>query len=462
MLSSSTRNSIATTSPPQRKLARSLSLSQVVVIGLAYLTPMTVFDSFVIVSQKTSGHVPSAYILALVIMLLTAVSYGKLAKRFPQAGSAYTYVQKSIGNRSGFMIGWLSLLDYILLPMVNALLARIYLEALFPEVAGWIWVTVFVILITLINLRSVNWVAHVNLICVLIQVTMMVVFVLLVWRGLAHGQGVNEGFTIVPFYSAQLAWVPIISGATVLCFSFLGFDAVSTLSEEVKQPERVIPRAIFLIALYGGIIFVLVSYFIQVYFPNQSQLSNPDNALPEIALFVGGKLFQSMMLCCTLVGVFASGIACQTSVSRLLFAMGRDRVFPQRLFGYLHPEWKTPIFNTLFVGVIALSAIYLDLETAMSLINFGALVAFTFVNLAVIRQFYYRERLRTTKTHHFQYLVLPVIGVLGIGMLWLNLSWSALVLGVSWGAMGVLYMGYKTGGFRRNMPTMHDTHLPMS
>lgn len=460
MLSSSSRNSIATTSPPTRKLQRSLTLGQVVVIGLAYLTPMTVFDSFVIVSQKTSGHVPSAYILALVIMLLTAFSYGKLAKRFPQAGSAYTYVQKSIGNQCGFIVGWLSLLDYILLPMVNALLARIYLEALFPEVAGWVWVAGFVVLITAVNLRSVNWVAHVNTICVAIQVIMMSVFVLLVWRGLAHGEGMNQGFTTTPFYSQQLAWIPIISGATVLCFSFLGFDAVSTLSEEVKQPERVIPRAIFLIALYGGIIFILVSYFIQAYFPDQAQLSNPDNALPEIALFVGGKLFQSMMLCCTLVGVFASGIACQTSVSRLLFAMGRDRVFSPKLFGYLHPKWKTPVFNTLFVGLVALSAIFLDLETAMSLINFGALVAFTFVNISVIRQFYWREQLRTTRTHHVQYLVLPIMGVMGIGLLWLNLSWSAMMLGLSWGTLGVIYMGYKTRGFKQKMPTMQDAHAP--
>lgn len=439
------------------KLRRSLSLRQVVIIGLAYLTPMTVFDSFAIVSRKTAGHVPSAYLLALGIMLLTALSYGKLARHFPQAGSAYTYVQKIIGSHIGFMVGWLSLMDYILLPMVNALLAQIYLSALFPSVSSWIWVTGFVAMITAVNLRSVNWVAHINTVLVLIQVVMMAVFVILVWHGLATHEYHEHVLSMGPFMSENAHLMPMLAGATVLCFSFLGFDAVSTLSEEVHQPVRVIPKAIFLVALYGGLIFIGVSYFIQLYFPASGQL-DPDNALPEIAMFVGGKLFQLLMLSCALVGVLASGIACQTSVSRLLFVMGRDRVFSARFFAYLHPEWGTPVLNTLFVGAVALSALCFDLENAMAMINFGALVAFTFVNLAVIRHFYIRLQRRNTLSDHLHYLILPLLGVAGIGILWVNLSKPALILGLSWAAIGIVFMCYKTRGLRRAMPTFGDSH----
>lgn len=439
------------------KLRRSLSLRHVVVIGLAYLTPMTVFDSFAIVSQKTGGHVPSAYLLALGIMLLTALSYGQLARQFPQAGSAYTYVQKIIGNRIGFMVGWLSLMDYILLPMVNALLAQIYLSALFPSVPSWMWVAGFVALITAINLRSVNWVAHINTVLVWIQVIMMAIFVALVWHGLATQEYRQHVFGMGPFLSENAHLMPTLAGATVLCFSFLGFDAVSTLSEEVHQPVRVIPKAIFLVALYGGLMFIGVSYFIQLYFPASGQL-DPDNALPEIAIFVGGKLFQTLMLGCALVGVLASGIACQTSVSRLLFVMGRDRVFPSRFFAYLHPVWGTPVLNTLFVGAVALSALCFDLENAMAMINFGALIAFTFVNLAVIRHFYIRLRRRNTWKDHLMYLVLPLLGVAGIGVLWLNLSKPALILGLSWAVLGLAFMCYKTQGLRHAMPVFDDAH----
>ena len=439
------------------KLRRSLSLRQVVVIGLAYLTPMTVFDSFAIVSQKTAGHVPSAYVLALGIMLLTALSYGKLARHFPQAGSAYTYVQKIMGSHAGFMVGWLSLMDYILLPMVNALLAQIYLSALFPSVPAWIWVTGFVAMITAVNLRSVNWVAHVNTLLVWIQVVMMAVFVILVWHGLASHQ-YHQVLSISPFLSESAHMMPMLAGATVLCFSFLGFDAVSTLSEEVRQPARVIPKAIFLVALYGGIIFIGVSYFIQLYFPTNGQI-DPDNALPDIARFVGGTLFQTMMLGCALVGVLASGIACQTSVSRLLFVMGRDGVFPSRFFAYLHPVWGTPVLNTLFVAVVALSAIFFDLENAMAMINFGALVAFTFVNVAVIRHFYIRLQRRHCWKDHVRYLVLPALGIAGVGLLWLNLSKPALILGLSWALLGLIFMCYKTHGLRQAMPTFGDAHV---
>ncbi|WP_313296776.1 APC family permease, partial [Pseudomonas sp.] len=149
--------------PGSGQFRKSLRLWHVVIIGLAYLTPMTVFDTFGIVSGITSGHVPSAYLLALAGVLFTAVSYGTLVRRFPQSGSAYTYTQRAINPHVGFLVGWSSLLDYLLLPMVNALLAKLYLSAMFPEVPAWVWVASFVGLISLINMRSINLVAHFNL-----------------------------------------------------------------------------------------------------------------------------------------------------------------------------------------------------------------------------------------------------------------------------------------------------------
>lgn len=170
---------------------KSLRLWHVVIIGLAYLTPMTVFDTFGIVSGITSGHVPSAYLLALAGVLFTAVSYGTLVRRFPQSGSAYTYTQRAINPHVGFLVGWSSLLDYLLLPMVNALLAKLYLSAMFPEVPEWMWVAGFVTLISLINMRSINLVAHFNLLFVVVQLAIMSVFIYLCVRGLGQGEGLG-------------------------------------------------------------------------------------------------------------------------------------------------------------------------------------------------------------------------------------------------------------------------------
>ncbi|MFI8418152.1 APC family permease [Serratia sp. NPDC078593] len=434
------------------QLRKSLKLWQVVMMGLAYLTPMTVFDTFGIVSGVTDGHVPASYLFALAGVLFTAISYGKLVRQFPAAGSAYTYAQKAINPHVGFLVGWSSLLDYLFLPMINTLLAKIYLTALFPEVPPWVWVASFVCIMTAINLKSVNVVANFNTLFVLVQLMIIAVFIFLVIHGLNKGEGVGTVWSLQPFVSENAHLLPIITGATILCFSFLGFDAVTTLSEETPNAAKVIPRAIFLTALYGGVIFISVSFFIQLFFPTIERFKQPDAALPEIALYVGGKLFMSIFLCTTFINTLASGLASQASVSRLLYVMGRDNVFPEKIFGYVHPKWRTPTLNVVMVGIVALSSLWFDLVTATALINFGALVAFTFVNLSVISHFFIREGRNKTWRDRFHFLILPLVGALTVGVLWLNLEKSSLTMGLTWAALGFGYLVYLTRRFRQPPP----------
>ncbi|WP_127959571.1 APC family permease [Serratia microhaemolytica] len=434
------------------QLRKTLKLWQVVMMGLAYLTPMTVFDTFGIVSGVTDGHVPTSYLFALAGVLFTAISYGKLVRQYPTSGSAYTYTQKAINPHVGFLVGWASLLDYLFLPMINTLLAKIYLTALFPEVPTWVWVVGFVTIMTAINLSSVSLVANFNTLFVLVQLAIIVVFIFLVVQGLHNGEGQGTVWSLQPFVSEHAHLLPIITGATILCFSFLGFDAVTTLSEETPEAARVIPRAIFLTALYGGVIFISVSFFIQLFFPTIERFDSPDEALPEIALYVGGKLFQAIFLCTTFINTLASGLASHATVSRLLYVMGRDNVFPERFFGYIHPRWRTPTLNVLMVGIVALSALFFDLVTATALINFGALVAFTFVNLSVINHFFIRQRRNKSWKDRFNFLVLPLIGALTVSVLWLNLERTSLTMGLVWAALGFAYLVYLTRLFRQPPP----------
>jgi amino acid transporter len=288
----------------------------------------------------------------------------------------------------------------------------------------------------------------------------MVVFMGLLIRGVYMGEGAGTLASTKPFFSENAHVVPMITGATILCFSFLGFDGISSLSEETPNAGKVIPKAIFLTALIGGIIFVVVSYFLQLYFPDISRFHDPDASQPEIMLYVAGKFFQSVILCFSCVTVLASGMAAHAGVSRLLYVMGRDGVFPEKLFGYVHPKWRTPTFNVMLVGVVAMSAVTFDLVTATALINFGALVAFTFVNLSVISQFYIREQKNKTFKDHLHYLVLPVIGALTVGALWLNLEASSMTLGLVWGAIGLGYLAFITNFFREKPPQMSGEIAP--
>ncbi|WP_042859691.1 APC family permease [Dickeya sp. NCPPB 3274] len=446
----------STVSTPRVQLRKTLTLVPVVMMGLAYMQPMTLFDTFGIVSGLTDGHVATAYAFALIAILFTALSYGKLVRRFPSAGSAYTYAQKAISPTVGFMVGWSSLLDYLFMPMINILLAKIYFETLIPSIPSWIFVVLLVGFMTLSNLRGIKTVANFNSLIVVLQVAVMVAITGMVIYGVAHGEGAGTLTSSRPFWSDNAHVVPMITGATILCFSFLGFDGISSLSEETKDAGRVIPKAIFLTALLGGVIFVVVSYFLQLYFPDISRFQHPDASQPEIMLYVAGKAFQFGILIFSCVTVLASGMAAHAGVSRLMYVMGRDGVFPERFFGYVHPHWRTPALNVLLVGVIALSAISFDLVTATALINFGALVAFTFVNLSVISQFYIRERRNKTLKDNVNYLILPVMGALTVGALWLNLESTSMTLGLVWAAIGLLYLTFVTRSFKQPVPQYNE------
>nr|WP_314263840.1 APC family permease [uncultured Moellerella sp.] len=438
------------------QLAKTLTLMQVVMIGLAYLQPMTIFDTFGMVSERTGGHVPTSYFIALVAILFTALSYGKLVKRFPSAGSAYTYAQKSMSPHIGFMVGWTSLLSYIFMPMINILLAKIYLQAIFPSVEPWIFVVGLVFIMTAANMRGVNIIANISTIIVMIQIAVMAVFTGLMIHGISGGEGTGEVWSFKPFTDDNMELVPLIAGATILCFSFLGFDGISSLSEETPNAGKVIPRAIFLTALIGGLIFIVVSFFLQQFFPDVSRFENINETQPDIMKYVAGTFFQSIILVFSCVTVLASGIASHAGSSRLMYVMGRDGVFPERFFGYVHPQWRTPAFNILLVGILALGAIWFEMDFATALINFGALIAFTFVNISVISQFYIRERRYTGILNTINYLILPIIGALTVCVLWFYIEEDSMIYGLIWSAIGFTYMAIITRRFRRPMPQMSD------
>ncbi|WP_240511867.1 APC family permease [Paludifilum halophilum] len=431
------------------QLERSLKRKHIVFLGLAYMSPFAVFDTFGIVSEATQGHVPVSYLLITAAILFTAFSYGKMVKVYPAAGSAYTYTRQTMHSGLGFLVGWASLLDYLFLPMINALLAHIYLSSGFPNVPGWIWVVGLIVFITMMNILGVKIAVSANILMVLFQLLVAVIFVLLTVRAVVSGE--TGEFSFTPFYSDSLSVSAVFSGASILALSFLGFDAVTTLSEEAVEPKKSVPAGILLIAIIGGVFFTTVTYAMQSLIPDVSRLENISGASPEIALLIGGNLFQSVFLSGALVSVVASGLAAQTSASRLLYAMGRDRVIPQRWFGSIHPRLKTPIFNIVFLGVLALSALFLDLTTATSFINFGAFTAFSFVNLSVIVHYFRKERTNSLLSV-WSSIGSPLIGLAFNVYLWYSLDFKAMMLGLIWVGIGFAYLLYLTRFFRQQPP----------
>ena len=287
------------------------------------------------------------------------------------------------------------------------------------------------------------------------QILVLVFFVLLSIGHLVGSDGAGALVDPAPFFNSATTVTGISAGAAIAAYSFLGFDAVTTLTEETVEPTKTIPRAILLIALIGGAIFIFVAYFTQLVHPG-STFTDSSSAASEIAKTIGGNLFGAVFLAGLVIAQFTSGLAAQASTSRLLFAMGRDSVLPRRIFGYIHPRFRTPAFSILLTGIVGMIALRLDVATSTSFINFGAFTAFTFVNLSVIA-LYLRERRAGRRPGILPYVLAPAIGAIVDVWLLTKLDGNAIMLGLIWLVIGVVYLAYLTRLFRLPPPEMEFT-----
>ncbi|RJS59520.1 APC family permease [Bacillus sp. PK3_68] len=432
-------------------LKRRLKFIHVFVLGLALLTPSTVFDTFGIASLATKGHVPLVYMFAMCAIIFTVLSYVQMVKAFPSAGSAYTYVQKTFHPNIGFLVGWSALCDYLFLPMVYALAIKIYMSAYFPSVPEWLWVAIPILLISVANLFNIKVAVSFSTFFVLLQVLISGIFVALLIGGMMNREEAGSLFSLEPLYSANLTFSAVLAGVTILAYSFVGFDAMSTLAEETINPTKTIPRAMIALALYTGITYTVITYFLQASYPDVSIFHDPEAAAAEIAPQIGGMLFASIFLGIIIVSNISGGIAAQLSISRLLYAMGRDNVLPRKIFGYVTPRSGIPIYNIIISGGVALTAVFFDLVTAASLISFGAFTAFTFVNLSVIVYYYVKNKRRSIK-ETFLYLIFPLIGIGFLSIMWYSMDAQALLLGLFWNTAGFIFLLCITKMFKKSAP----------
>lgn len=431
-----------------------------VMLGLGYLTPAVVFDTFGLALRDTEGHVPTAYAVTLLAMMFTALSYGKMVRVYSTAGSSYSYALKTLGPNVGFMVGWLSLLDYLLLPLINVLLAKQYLSVIFPNIPHFIWIFLITAIVTIINIRGIQSTANINSLFVYFQIAIVLAFIVLCIKELVNGLGMGTVLSIEPFYNDNFSLQAIISGATILCFSFLGFDAVSNYSEEAKNPETDVPRAIMLTALIGGGLFIVTSYFTQLVCPDTAVFKDIENSSAgDISFIVGGRVFQILFLASSFAGVFASGLASHASVSRLLYVMGRDRVLPKKVFGQVSERFHTPVVNIIFVGLVCLLAFFFTVETAVYFISFGSLIAFSFVNISVIAYYSIKTKQIKTAKDICSNFLMPLFGLMVIIILWINIKGAALIAGFTWGFIGILYLLYLKFALKIDMNKVIERHL---
>lgn len=430
------------------KLTPKLGLGGLIFFGVSYMSITIGLLVFGILADTSHNTTATAFLIATVAMLLTALSYGVLARHYPTSGSVYTYARELLGGNLGFLAGWTLLLDYLFLPMVANFFAAVYLNAQFPAVPLWGWLVLIAAVLSTINAVGLKATDAVNKLFVVGAAIVLLVVLGYFISALVH---VPPTDYVAPFWNSASTMSALTAAAAIAAYSFLGFDAVSTLSEEAKEASRNVPRALTLTVLIGGALFVVTAYVLQLAIPHVDPATADVAWYAELIHLAGTRTANVLNLLIVVLGL-SSALSVQAGSSRLLYVMGRDGVLPRRFFGYLNRRFETPVFNIVLIAVITLIAIGLDLSQATSLINFGAFMAFTVVNVCVILHFF-RQR-RTGELNVLRGVVLPACGAVVDVYLLLHLAPLAKILGVVWLAVGVGYLAIMTRGFRRPPPQL--------
>lgn len=431
----------------KQELKRELGFWDVFIFGVGMMMPIAPIVVFGAVTMASMGHMALAYLIAVIPMSFTAYSYGQMAGAYPLAGSAFGYTQRAIHPYAGFFAGWSILLDYALFPILNYIVMAIFTQMLFPSLNYWVIAGTAICLVTLINLLGVKSVSRVNVFLVVFMFIAVFYFLGASYSSLS--QGVGWGLSSKAFFNPEtFSLSALLLGTSIACFSFTGFDAMTTLAEEVHEPSKTLAKATVSVCFFMAVVFILQAFCAQAVFPDWTLFQSADSAFIEAAGAAGGQTLVTFLLIAMIAGAFANAIDSQAGVSRVLYAMGRDEVLPKKIFAYLHPKTKAPAYTLVLLALVAIIGATQDMEMIITMINFGALTAFMFVNLSVIFHYYIREQLRSGM-NTLKYLIMPGLGFLTCLTLFLSLSANAKIAGGIWTAIGLLYILFSTSFFRK-------------
>lgn len=436
--------------PNGARLSRSLTLSQLIVMGIIFVQPTAPMPPYGAIHVVGKGHVVTTILIAMFAMLCTAISYGRMARAHPAAGSAYTYVGKEVHPVLGYLTGWCMLLDYVVNPLICTIWCASAFRDFFPQLPVWAGVFSFAALFTVMNLRGIHSTARTNQ---FLTVAMGMVILWMIAASLKFVSAMPDPQWLRPFYDPATFSLGSISTATsVAVLTYIGFDAISTLSEEVQNPRRNILLATVYTCLIIGVLSAIEVYVAQMVWPGTEAFPNNDTAYMHIARRAGGDSLFHVITWTLIIATIGSGSGAQLAGARLLYGMGRDNTIPRSIFGKLHPTTLIPANNVLIIGITcALGGLLITYQLGAELLNFGALIGFIGVNLSSLLHYW----LRAPKKQ-WGHLLPPLAGMLVCFYLWISLSRTAQIAGWIWLLIGIAYGAWKTSGFREDMPRFSE------
>ncbi len=431
-------------------LKRALGLWDLIFYGIVLITITAPLPIFGIISNEAKGHVPTSILFAMIAMLFTAISYGRMASVYPLAGSAFSYVGRSINPAIGFLAGWGMVMDYMLNPILSTIWCSKAMMNILPGIPFGVFAVLFTFLFTLLNLRGIRTNARNNKILVIVLSMVVVIFFAYAVRYLLNLHDFNQSQILKPLYDpATFSFPLILTGSSIAALTYIGFDGISTLSEEVRNPRRNILLATVLVCLFTGLIAASETYIAQLVWGKWGDFPDLDTAFVFVAKKAGGNFLFHLINTSLLVSCMGAGITSMLGAARLLYGMGRENALPRKFFGAISPKTFVPHYNVLFIGAVTLIGVFiLSYQLTAEMLNFGAFIAFMGVNLSVFFHFFIKE-----KDRKFINIVPPILGFFFCFLIWINLRIQAQIAGAIWISIGMIVGFIKSKGFRQKIFT---------
>jgi putrescine importer len=442
-----TASGVRTATTPH--LQRVLSLWDLIYYGVILTSPIAAVPLFGEAQVLSHGHAVSTLLLSMVAMSVTAISFGRMANIYPSAGSVYTYISRGLNPHLGFIVGWAMFLEYLFQPIQNALYAALAIQRMVPRVPFALLAAAAVGLITLMTAQGIKFTARTNEILLGFMVLVTAVFIVQAFRYVVLHERWSGLISMQPIYNpATFNLRALAAGTSLAALVFIGFDGVSLLAEEVKNPRRNVLLASVLVVVFTGLFSGFQVYLAQRVWPDYTTLQNPETAFMDVARMASGALLFAAYGIMLLVSSIACGLAGHVGAARLLYSMGRDDVLPKKIFGYLSPKSSNPIYNVWIVGVLAyIGAVTIPWERSAEVVTFGALLAFMGVNLSAMRHFWFSTE-AVGRRNFFVDAVVPGFGFVFCAALLISLQPWTKYAGLVWLVVGIVYAAFKTRGFR--------------
>lgn len=425
------------------ELERHYGFPSLVFFGLVFMGPSIILTIFGVEQITTNGHITIAMALATVIAIISCLSYAKMVEIFPNAGSSYAFTTKGVNPKLGFMAGWAMLVDYCVSPMFMFAVCGRYFSRLYPVFSWQVWVLIVAAIVLIMNVLGLKASKVFNLGAGILQLGMALLLSILGVLYL-NTNGAPEPISTVIFDAEDFTSMGLFAGMAIAFMSFLGFDGITTLAEEATVSPKKMGNAIVVSVLLQGLCLTGVGLVCAMMMPGEAHIANPDTVGVDLFNTVqSSTVFTSVIMTIKQCLVIMAAVNITTAASRLLYAMGRQGVIPNRVFGKLNAKTHTPVVNIIIcVALYMIGSLFFDWVTLSEVVSFGGLFGFTCVNLAVINYFWIRKH---DRQHIFRSLILPIIATGANIFAICFASTPCKVIGIIWTIIGIIYLfiGYK-------------------